>query len=253
VTALLSLSRVSVSFGGLNAVDDVSFDVRHGEIFGLIGPNGAGKSTLFNAISGLTDLSDGSVWLDAINISRLPARKRMQCGIQRTFQSVQLVKSISVLENILLGMSRRISLNPFVWIGRGGFESRSAAGLAHEIANQVGLSAVVDTVVDRLPYREQRLCEIGRAIASAPLLLLLDEPAAGLSEGEIHDLNTLIRDLRVTFGLTVLLVEHVMPLVMGLCDRVAVLDAGKLLTVGSPNEVAADRRVVAAYLGASYA
>lgn len=247
--SILSLSGVSVSFGGLTAVSGVSLDIEQGEIFGVIGPNGAGKSTLFNAICGLIRLSDGSVRFQASDITSLPPRKRMELGIQRTFQSVQLVKSMSVLENILLGLHRTISVNPFRGIGGGA--SRDAVVHAREIAALVGVADVADTVVDRLSYREQRLTEIGRALASGPRLLLLDEPAAGLSEVEIRDLNALISGIRARLGMTVLLVEHVMPLVMGLCDRVAVLETGRLLTLGRPKEVASDERVITAYLGAS--
>lgn len=252
MTAILSLSGVSVSFGGLMAVSDVSFDIHEGEILGIIGPNGAGKSTLFNAICGLIRLSDGSVRFQSSDITTLPPTTRMALGIQRTFQSVQLVKSMSVLENILLGMHRSISINP---LRRGTKEGAPRDALAHAraIAALVGVGSVADIVVDHLSYREHRLTEIGRALASGPRLLLLDEPAAGLSEAEIRDLNALIIEIRAKLGVTVLLVEHVMPLVMGLCDRVAVLETGRLLTLGGPREVAADPRVISAYLGASSA
>ena len=211
----LSISDLSVSFGGLAALSNVSFEAREGEILGIIGPNGAGKSTLFNAISGLIRLSGGSIWLGPRDITTMPARKRVTLGVQRTFQTVQLVKSISVIENILLGLHQDISLSrSFLPSGR----ARDAAGHAQGIAAMVGLADVSHRVVDHLSFREQRLTEIGRALASAPRVLLLDEPAAGLSDVEIRDLDRLIGTIREEFHVTVMVVEHVMPLVMGLCD-----------------------------------
>jgi branched-chain amino acid transport system ATP-binding protein len=245
--ALLNLSSVSVAFGGLVAVSEVSLRIRQGEILGIIGPNGAGKSTLFNAISGLISLSSGSITYQSIDITRKSPSRRAAMGLQRTFQSVQLVKSLSVLENILLGLHCDISRNP---LRRAGGD---AVAHAREIAGTLGLGPIADQVMDKLSFREQRLTEIARAIASGPQLLLLDEPAAGLSEAEVADLNVLIRRLRDQLGISVMLVEHVMPLVMGLCDRVAVLETGRLLATGTPAEVAADERVIAAYLGATHA
>lgn len=247
MSAILVLSGVSVSFGGLAAVSDVSLEAREGEILGIIGPNGAGKSTLFNAISGLIRITAGSIVYRASDITGLPASKRVALGVQRTFQSVQLVKSLTVVENILLGLHSEISLNPM----RG--DPRDAIAHAREVAASVGLSDVADAVLDTLSFREQRLTEIARALASRPRLLLLDEPAAGLSDVEIHSLNELIAGFRRSLGVTVVLVEHVMPLVMGLCDRIAVLETGRLIALGSPNEVAADERVIEAYLGAKHA
>jgi branched-chain amino acid transport system ATP-binding protein len=247
MASILSLSSVSVHFGGLAAVSEVSLDANEGEILGIIGPNGAGKSTLFNAISGLIRTSGGSIVYSASDITRLSPPQRTALGLQRTFQSVQLVKSISVLENILLGLHRELSLNPL----RG--RTRGALAYAREVASMVGIATVLEKVVDTLTFREQRLTEIARALASSPRLLLLDEPAAGLSDMEIDDLNGLIRTLRSRFGMTVLVVEHVMPLVMGLCDRVAVLETGRLIALAPPKEVASDERVIKAYLGSKRA
>lgn len=252
MAAALSISGLSVSFGGLAALSNVSFEARQGEILGIIGPNGAGKSTLFNAISGLIRLSGGSISLGLRNITGMPARKRVTLGLQRTFQTVQLVKTISVLENILLGLHQEISLSRSLLHGVRG-KTRDAAAHAHDIAAMVGLAGVADVVVDHLSFREQRLTEIGRALASAPQVLLLDEPAAGLSDVEIQDLDRLIGAIRENLHLTVMVVEHVMPLVMGLCDRIAVLETGRLIALGSPGEIAADPRVIAAYLGSKNA
>ena len=247
MSGVLTLSSVSVVFGGLVAVSEVSLELREGEILGLIGPNGAGKSTLFNAISGLIAPTSGSIIYRSVDITRYSPPRRTALGLQRTFQSVQLVKSLSVLENILLGLHRDISANPFRGTGR------DAVSYAREVAGRLGLAAVAHRVMDTLSFREQRLTEIARAVASGPKLLLLDEPAAGLSEAEVGDLNALIRRLRDELGMTVVLVEHVMPLVMGLCDRIAVLETGRLIALGAPAEIAADERVIAAYLGASHA
>lgn len=245
--ALLNLSTVSVAFGGLVAVSEVSLQVSLGEILGIIGPNGAGKSTLFNAISGLIPLSSGRIAYEAADITRQSPSRRAGMGMQRTFQSVQLVKSLSVVENILLGLHCDISLFPLRK------ERRDAVAHARDVAGTLGLAPVADRVIDELSFHEQRLTEIARAIAARPKLLLLDEPAAGLSETEVSSLNVLIRRLRDQLGITVMLVEHVMPLVMNLCDRVAVLETGRLLASGTPAEIAADERVIAAYLGASHA
>lgn len=247
MAAILSLSSVTVAFGGLTAVSDVSFDVQEGEILGVIGPNGAGKSSLFNAISGLIRLTSGSITCQSIDITGFSPPKRTAMGLQRTFQSVQLVKTLSVLENILLGVHRDISINPL----RG--RARDAVSHARDISATVGLADIAERVMDTLSFREQRLTEIARAIASAPRLLLLDEPAAGLSDAEIADLNALIRRLRRELGITILLVEHVMPLVMGLCDRIAVLETGCLIALAPPAEIAANRRVIEAYLGVGHA
>jgi branched-chain amino acid transport system ATP-binding protein len=247
VAGVLQLSSVTVAFGGLVAVSDVSLEVREGEIIGLIGPNGAGKSTLFNAISGLIAPTSGSIVYRSVDITRYSPPRRTALGLQRTFQSVQLVKSMSVVENILLGLHRDISANPLRGAGR------DAVMHAREVAVRLGLGAIADRVMDTLSFREQRLTEIARAVASGPKLLLLDEPAAGLSEVEVADLNALIRRLRDELGVTVVLVEHVMPLVMGLCDRIAVLETGRLIALGAPAAISADERVIAAYLGASHA
>lgn len=247
MSVLLKLSSVSVAFGGLKAVSEVSLEVRRGEILGIIGPNGAGKSTLFNAVSGLAVLSGGRITYDSADITRRSAARRAAMGLQRTFQSVQLVKSLTVVENILLGLHGQISSIPLPVRGR------DAVGYAREIATSLGLGGLAEEVLDKLSFREQRLTEIARAIASRPKLLLLDEPAAGLSETEITDLNALIRRLRDQLGITVMLVEHVMPLIMDLCDRIAVLETGRLLSIGTPREISSDEQVIAAYLGASHA
>jgi branched-chain amino acid transport system ATP-binding protein len=244
---ILELSSMSVAFGGLTAVSECSLRVQRGEILGIIGPNGAGKSSLFNAVSGLVPSSGGRILFDAIDITRYPPPRRMGLGLQRTFQSVQLVKSVSVIENILLGLHRDIPSIPY---RRGG---RSAVAHAWDVAAMLGLAAIADRVMDSLSFREQRLTEIARAVASRPKLLLLDEPAAGLSEADLGQLNALIRQLRDELDMTVLIVEHVMPLVMDLCDRIAVLDTGRLIALGAPREIAADQRVITAYLGAGHA
>lgn len=247
MSGLLELSSVSVAFGGLKAVSEVSLEVRKGEILGIIGPNGAGKSTLFNAVSGLAVLSGGRITYQSTDITRQSASRRAAMGLQRTFQSVQLVKSLTVVENILLGLHGQLASSPL------GARGRDAVAYAREVAASLGLGGLADQVMDKLSFREQRLTEIARAIASRPKLLLLDEPAAGLSETEVADLNALIRRLCDQLGMTVMLVEHVMPLVMGLCDRIAVLETGRLLATGTPAEIAADERVIAAYLGATHA
>jgi branched-chain amino acid transport system ATP-binding protein len=230
--ALLSVEGVTRRFGGILAVDEVSFDVAEGEIVGLIGPNGAGKTTMFNLITRLYRPDAGEIAFDGDTLLRTPPHGIVKRGIARTFQNVELFGSMTVLEHVLLGRHAR--------------RGRSA----REVLNYVGLAEVAHRPAAELPYGTQKRVELARALASGPRLLLLDEPAGGLNHEEVLELGALIRLLRVNLELTILLVEHHMGLVMSIAERVHVLDFGRLIASGTPAEVQGNRAVVEAYLGA---
>jgi branched-chain amino acid transport system ATP-binding protein len=230
--ALLSVEGVTRRFGGIVAVDDVSFDVAEGEIVGLIGPNGAGKTTMFNLITRLYRPEAGEIAFEGASLLRTPPHGIVKRGIARTFQNVELFGSMTVLEHVLLGRHAR--------------RGRSA----REVLNYVGLAEFAHRPAAELPYGTQKRVELARALASGPRLLLLDEPAGGLNHEEVVELGALIRLLRVNLDLTILLVEHHMGLVMSIAERVHVLDFGRLIASGTPAEVQGNRAVVEAYLGA---
>ena len=235
----LMVRDVRVRFGGNLALDEVSFDAQEGRVTGLIGPNGAGKTTLFNVITGLLPPTAGRVWVDGQDVTRLKPQKRARRGLARTFQRLELFTMLSVRENIRVAadIHKRWSRDP-----------DDAAELTDSIIARVGLSAVADSRVTSLPTGQGRLVELGRALACKPLVLLLDEPASGQDDAETTQFAELLRELAAD-GMTVVLVEHDMGLVMEVCDHIHVLDFGRMIADGTPGEIQADEAVLAAYLG----
>lgn len=247
----LAVRNLTKAFGGLTAVSDVSLSVAEGLIFGLIGPNGAGKTTLFNVVSGLYRATSGHVLLGGQDITALPQHSIASLGVARTFQNLQIFVSMTVLDNVMTGAHRHghCGLLPtLLRLPAVRAEERRLREAALEVLDFVGLADLRDEPAANLPPGKQRLVEIARALAGRPSLLLLDEPAAGLTTHETEVLGELIGRIAAT-GLTTVLIEHDMSLVMDVCQRVAVLDQGKLLTVDVPSAVQADQRVIAAYLG----
>ena len=242
--ALLEVEQVSVSFGGVKALHLVDLDVAAGQATGLIGPNGAGKTTLFNAICGLQSIERGGIRLDGRDIVRVPAHKRARLGIARTFQRLEVFGSMSVRDNIRVAADVRRR-----WAGKDG---TPPAERTEELLDRVGLRGVADQRVEGLPTGLARLVEVGRALASEPTVLLLDEPSSGLDEDETDAFAVLLEGLTGD-GLGVLLVEHDVELVMRVCAWIHVLDFGRVISAGTPAEIQRDPQVQAAYLGTARA
>jgi branched-chain amino acid transport system ATP-binding protein len=248
---LLSVASVERAFGGVRAVDGASFEVRAGEVHGLIGPNGAGKTTLLNMVSGLLRPTAGHITLGERRIDGLPPNRIARLGVTRTFQNIRLFAGMTAADNVLVGehLRRRAPLwRRMLFLPSAGAEERAAREQAMALLHRVGLEERAADRAGHLSYGEQRRVEIARALGSDPRVLLLDEPTAGMNPAEVQAVATLIRELARS-GHSVLLVEHNVPLVMSVCDRVTVLNFGKVIAGGTPAEVTRNPAVIDAYLG----
>jgi branched-chain amino acid transport system ATP-binding protein len=249
--ALLEVDDVTIRFGGLTALNGITFDIREGEILGLIGPNGAGKTTCFNVMTGVYQATSGEVRFDGTPLAKMKRHKITQLGIARTFQNIRLFKSMTVLENVMVGADAHSKVSLLDALFRTPRHRRTeSASLerAKELLHLVGIRARHDELAANLSYGDQRRLEIARAMATGPKLLCLDEPAAGFNPAEKVKLMELIRKVRDE-GYTVLLIEHDMRLVMGVTDRIVVLEFGQKIAEGTPAEIRDNPAVIAAYLG----
>jgi branched-chain amino acid transport system ATP-binding protein len=252
VTQILESRGISIRFGGLQALEDVDVDVGEWEIVGLIGPNGAGKTTFFNCLTGLYKPDRGNVSFRGQDISRMPTHRRTALGIGRTWQNLGVVPTLSVIENVMTAQQTHIrygALPGLIGTPASFFEERALRRDAEEILEFLGLQDVDKELVGELPYGTQKLCDLAMALATDPDLLLLDEPSSGMSPEEAHQLGDTLRFLRDSLNLTILMIEHHVPLVVGVCDYVYVLSFGRLLAKGEPGEIQRHPEVIAAYLG----
>lgn len=250
--SLLQVESLSIAFGGVKAVDNVSFEVEEGEVFTIVGPNGAGKSTIFNLISRLYEPSSGCILFDGTDITKLPAHDIAKLGIARTFQNIELFDHSSVLQNLLIGRHSRRDTNwlqELLFLPNVRRSEREHRYAVEKVIDFLGLEAYRDKLIAGLPYGIRKVVEIARALASNPKLILLDEPASGLSVEETSEMAWWIEDMQKDLGLTILMVEHDMSLVNRVSDRVLAVAEGKPLAQGTAAEVQADPVVIEAYLG----
>ena len=252
--ATLSVRNLSIMFGGVHAVEDVSFDVNPGEVFAIIGPNGAGKSTIFNLISRLYEPSNGTIHYGERDLLKMPAHKIVNAGIARTFQNIELFEQATVLQNLLVGRHSHMSANPLTSFAF--LPSVKKSELAHrrkveDIIDLLEIAQYRDETIADLPYGARKNVELARALCAEPSLLLLDEPASGLNNEETDDVGFWLEDIKHDLGVTLLMVEHDMNLVGSIADRVMAINDGRLITIGTPEEVRENPEVQQAYLGVS--
>jgi ABC-type branched-subunit amino acid transport system ATPase component len=249
--ALLEVDDVTIRFGGVTALDAVSFDIKEGEILGLIGPNGAGKTTCFNVMTGVYQATEGEIRFDGRPLTKLKRHKITRLGIARTFQNIRLFRSMTALENVLVGVDANSKVGLLNALFRTPLHRRTESAAieeAYRLLEFVGVGGRAEELAENLSYGDQRRLEIARAMATKPKLLCLDEPAAGFNPAEKQRLMELIRKVREE-GFTVLLIEHDMRLVMGVTDRIVVLEFGRKIAEGAPAEIRDNPAVIAAYLG----
>lgn len=250
--ALLEVRNIGISFGGLKAVNDFSLTIEKGQLYGLIGPNGAGKTTVFNLLTGVYKPDTGSIFLDGKNLTGKKTIEINQAGIARTFQNIRLFKELSVLDNVKAGLHNHhkySTIEGLLRLPRYYRVEKEMDERAMELLKVFDLDGEWDYKASNLPYGKQRKLEIARALATEPKLLLLDEPAAGMNPNETMELMNTIRFVRDQFDMTILLIEHDMKLVSGICEKLTVLNFGQVLTQGDTSEVLNDKRVITAYLG----
>lgn len=251
--AILEVKDLSITFGGLRAVDNFSVQIEDNELVGLIGPNGAGKTTIFNLLTGVYVPTEGSIMLSGENTKGKKPSDIVMLGSSRTFQNIRLFKNMSVLDNIKIAYNSQMSYGLFGSIFKTQLyrdEEQKANQLALELLEVFGMEMYADEQAKNLPYGKQRKLEICRALATNPKLLLLDEPAAGMNPQETEELMDTIKLIKDRFNVSILLIEHDMKLVMGICERIVVIDYGKIIAKGSPKEIRSNENVIKAYLGA---
>ncbi len=250
--ALLEVKNLSIAFGGLRAVDEFNIKIEKGQLYGLIGPNGAGKTTVFNLLTGGYKPTSGAILLDGQNITGKKTIEINKCGIARTFQNIRLFKNLSVLDNVKVGLHNQVkysTVESILRLPRYFSSEKKMDKKAMELLKVFGLENEASTLADNLPYGKQRKLEIARALATNPKLLLLDEPAAGMNPSETQELMDTIRFVRDNFDMTILLIEHDMKLVSGICEEVSVLNFGQELAQGKTSDVLNNPEVIKAYLG----
>ncbi len=252
---ILDLKNISLSFGGVKALQDISFDVCEHEVRAIIGPNGAGKSSMLNVINGVYRPQEGEIILRGEHFHNMDSYQAAKAGLARTFQNIALFKGMSVLDNIMTGRNLKMKANMLqqaIWFGAAQREELEHRKKVEEIIDFLEIQHIRKTPVGRLPYGLQKRVDLARALAMEPQILLLDEPMAGMNVEEKQDMSRFILDVNDQFGTTVVLIEHDMSVVMDISDRVVVLDYGKKIGDGTPDEVRANPEVISAYLGASH-
>ena len=250
--SMLSVTRLGISFGGLKAVDDFSMEIKKGQLYGLIGPNGAGKTTVFNLLTGVYKPNQGIVKLDGVDITGKKTIDINKAGIARTFQNIRLFKKMTVLDNVKVALHNHYhysTIEAILRLPRYFKVEKEMNEKAMELLSVFGLAEYAEQFAANLPYGQQRKLEIARALATEPKLLLLDEPAAGMNPNETQELMETIRFVRDKFEITILVIEHDMKLVAGICEELTVLNFGKVLTQGKTSDVLNDPQVITAYLG----
>ena len=250
--SLLKTTDLGISFGGLRAVDDVNVEIKEGELVGLIGPNGAGKTTIFNLLTGVYKPTDGDISINQISINKKTTPQIVALGVARTFQNIRLFKELSVLDNVKLAFNNSMNYNTFEAIfrlPRFWKEEKEVTDKALDLLDIFDMAEMANITAGNLSYGQQRKLEIARALATNPKLLLLDEPAAGMNPNETKELMNTISFIRNKFKIAILLIEHDMDLVMGICERLYVLNFGRIIASGLPDEIQNNNEVITAYLG----